>query len=902
MEVNAEAREQFVQKLEKTSELFRLLFEKDPSGMIIGFEEREQLKTLQRRNEAVLKKLKSKEFSVAVVGLEKAGKSTLGNALISSIVLPEYTERCTYTTTEIRAGDEDEAKIFFYSREEFNDNFKKLLNAIGYKVAADFESLTLETFNRYWSAVENDESNRGLYELHNGTTVEDIRTILENKNDLRPLLSHAPMEFKGQDEWSGEAFQIFITGFKGKRADGSVIRGAQPYAVKKVIIHSTTLGEMDSTVLYDVPGFNSPTELHKKQTEDMLAAADAIILVTNVGTNPNLVGTQLDMLRKVRDEDGIRLNEKSFVFGNQLDRSGTRERAEGNKAALINDAVNKHQVATQPRVVVGSAKAYLERNGLFSKDDRERGLTGADKILDEWQMDYGIDILHDKMKEYYDTDRFAVLKARAERTLADISKYLRDLLDKYTPEKLEQINYGMKVVLNLNNRVDDFVKEANILSRRYQNEIFRERPFSKSLVGEIETIYPHSDEFEQLIIDVENECVIDTDGNYPLSNVNMKLREALYLRFLRNLVETAASITGDKQKEIRQALVELFLRTLGMDSNSPFRAELEQSANDLFDEFLRKSKGSDCIFNSLVERFAVSPLETLITAPFAEQQRLTKVRLSLPELFSLAVYYSMRTDSSEENAPKVEDNPVERMKLFAKILAHEGLDTAAAGVDANEEPLRNIFVENREAVCGGLNIDVNALPCDRWAKMLTNGGVVLKDLPTRSLNDFVNRIEDVIYKSSWRDANLQQRIERLDQAFVKYIGARPRQTGSDLGTQLDELYEKSRKLRAVTCKEEMISTLDADIEILRDVTVNAVVKAIGLERAFISVVIKNINLIRDGLSKSREGREIFNDWIERNVRKIKDSEFAHIDQENMNIQQRKMIVASIRQVADSMEV
>ena len=106
----------------------------------------------------------------------------------------------------------------------------------------------------------------------------------------------------------------------------------------------------------------------------------------------------------------------------------------------------------------------------------------------------------------------------------------------------------------------------------------------------------------------------------------------------------------------------------------------------------------------------------------------------------------------------------------------------------------------------------------------------------------------------------------------------------------------------MTCKEEMISTLDADIEILRDVTVNAVVKAIGLERAFISVVIKNINLIRDGLSKSREGREIFNDWIERNVRKIKDSEFAHIDQENMNIQTRKMIVASIRQVADSMEV
>ena len=91
-------------KLENTASLFQQLFEKDPHGMIIGYEEREHLKELQRRNEKVLNKLKSREFSVAVVGLEKAGKSTLGNALINAIVLPEYTERCTYTTTEIRAG------------------------------------------------------------------------------------------------------------------------------------------------------------------------------------------------------------------------------------------------------------------------------------------------------------------------------------------------------------------------------------------------------------------------------------------------------------------------------------------------------------------------------------------------------------------------------------------------------------------------------------------------------------------------------------------------------------------------------------------------------------------------------------------------------------------------------
>lgn len=666
MSVNIEIHEQFILKLENTAMLFQQLFEKDPHSMIIGYEEREHLKELQRRNEKILKKLKSREFSVAVVGLEKAGKSTLGNSLIHAIVLPEYTERCTYTTTEIRAGDQDEAEIFFYTRDEFNSNFRKMLKAIGYDGSADFESMDFNTFQRYWAAVESDENKRGIFELHNGTTVEDIRKILRNKNEIQPLLSSASKKFEGQDEWKSTEFQVYITGMKGKNADGSIIRGAQPYAVKNVIIHSTTLGEMKHMVLYDVPGFDSPTDLHKKQTEKMLADADAIILVTNVGDRPNLVGTQLDMLRKVRDDDGIRLNEKSFVFGNKIDRAGTPERAEGNKVALFNDAVNKYQIATPARIVVGSAKAYLESNKLFSKDDEERGLTGANKTLAEWNMEDGIQTLHKKMQDYYDNDRFIVLKTRAEKTLADTEKFLREILDKYTPDVLDRLEIGGDLLLEIKDRVEDFVKKASTMSRRHQNQIVQNKPFSNALISEIEKIYPLSSEFLQLIEDVENDRVIDIDGNYLLSGVNSGLREKLQIQFLENLVETAANITGDKQKEIRHEMVQLFLETLGMSANSVYKDELEESANKLFDEFLKKSKGAECIFNSLVERFAVNPIETLILSPFAEQTRYDKVLRSLPELFSLAVYYSMNTTVLEGELPKVEDDPNARMALFAR--------------------------------------------------------------------------------------------------------------------------------------------------------------------------------------------------------------------------------------------
>ena len=53
----------------------------------------------------------------------------------------------------------------------------------------------------------------------------------------------------------------------------------------------------------------------------MLLKADAILLVTDVGNRPNLTGTQLDMLKKQKDEDGVNLNEKAMIKAIGLERA-----------------------------------------------------------------------------------------------------------------------------------------------------------------------------------------------------------------------------------------------------------------------------------------------------------------------------------------------------------------------------------------------------------------------------------------------------------------------------------------------------------------------------------------------------------------------------------------------------
>ena len=895
-----ESKRKFIEKLENTNNFFNEIFDKDKNGMVIGLEEAGQLRKLQERNAKILKKLKNKEFTVAVVGLEKAGKSTVGNALIKLIVLPEYTERCTYTTTEIRAGDKDEAIISFYSPDKFNTNFKQMMQVVQYNGEANFITTNLDAFNNYWSAVRNDDSKQMLFNAYDGNTVEDIRSIIKGKDVLRFLLGKHPQTFELGDnsEYARKEMNLYITGIQGYNDDGSVIRSPHPYAVENVVIHSTHLNEMSHIVLYDVPGFDSPTEMHKRQTEEMLSKADAIILVTNVGDRPNLTGTQLNMLRKVRDEDGIKLSEKAFVFGNKLDSAGNEQRARDNMAVLRNEAVNKYQITSSERIVCGSAKAYLEKNEMFSEDELRRGRVNADKTLAEWNMSDGIDELNQKMQQYYDNDRFNVLKKRAEKTLVDTEQFLRKILDKYTPDVLERLENGGEYLLEIKDKLNSFVREASKISSKYQEQIIREKPFSKELIDNIETIYPLMNEFTEMIEDVENEGAIDTAGNYLVTRVNSTVRNRLQTQFMKNIVEKAAGITDQKDEEINDELVTKFLEIIGMSPNSQYREELETSVRELFKSLVIKN-GAKCYFNPLVERFSTGLVETLILSPFATEDRYKKVMMSLPELLSLAVYYTMR---NIEDTPEISDDPNERLKFFAKILLHEDVEPLVEDYSGNEQLLRSYFEENGHLLTDGTIFSIDDLPLVSWSILLGRAGFNFTELPQKMTRAF----EANFYRGNWSQLSKEDRIRLLEKVVTAYCksGAGNQSTSTvstNLTQRIKELHELSKKLNTLQTKEDMIELLNADIEILRDVTVNSVIKATGLEIAFIAVVTKNINLIRENLTYNPEGVKKFNDWIQANVRKIKESEFAAIEQDNMNSQARKMIISSIRQALDKLD-
>ncbi len=863
--------------------------------MIIGFTEREKLRGLSERNSAILEKLKSREFTVAVVGLEKAGKSTLGNALINSEILPEYTERCTYTTTELRAGDQNEAEITFYTEDEFSRIFRDMLSSVGYDAAADFRTITPEIFSRYWEAVSEDPAKRDLYERHNGKTDEDILTILKGSSTIGALLGRPVKKFLWDNEQGSSEFQLYITGITGYNSDGSALRSAHPYAVKNVVIRSRELGSMSNIVLYDVPGFDSTTELHRKQTEAMLRESDAIILVTNVGDRPNINSPQLDMLRKVRDQDGIRLRDKTFVFGNKIDMAGNAARARDNDSALRNEA-ERYGIALGTRVISGSAKAYLEGLGLFSPDEIRRGKVNAKSRLDEWEMPDGMQELHGKIQDYYENDRFDVLRKRAENTISETADFLRELLAKYTPDVLNNFDTGGKFLLMLKGKAAQFDKEANDIGRKYSEQISSEKPFSSQLIEEIEKIFPVSDDFADVVSDIRRGGITDIDGVTQLTSINARLRQRIHLLFMENLVREAAGIVADKQKEIRAELVRKFLAVMGMKEGSDYEDELIKSADKLFDELLIKN-GEECRFNILIERFSSGLVETLILMPFAEHERLEKVRRTLPELFSLAMYYSMPDNESIDFS----DSAHERMRFFARILSHGDSENSVREVKSSDiltlkGALIEFFNNNSEALLKGASFGIGTLPLQEWAVMFAEKGVIFDSMP----KDLAHNIEGKIYNTGWQKLSWENRAASITDSIAEYL-----KSGHDdkdipgFSEFLDGLHEKALTLKAKT-EADMLRILDEDIDILRDLTVKAVIRAIGLERAFISIIVKNINFIRNGIMYSGEDSK-FDAWINQNVRKVMDSEFAAIDRYNMDSQTRKSIVSSIQQILGGME-
>jgi GTPase Era involved in 16S rRNA processing len=205
-----------------------------------------------------LKRAKKKEFEIAIIGREKAGKSSLINAWIGFDLLPSDRNRCTYTTTEIRScvnADEQRYIIEYFTSEEFTKN-------------THLSEKSLGTSN-YFNELREKES-------------EEIKKY---SDEISKYLNR-PFEM--------ERFANFEE-VKAK-INSAISYPGHARAVKRIALFTLNLSNKENIVLYDVPGYDSPITLHKDLTKAKIASVDAILYAKQF-CSPDLVDCEIEILK-----------------------------------------------------------------------------------------------------------------------------------------------------------------------------------------------------------------------------------------------------------------------------------------------------------------------------------------------------------------------------------------------------------------------------------------------------------------------------------------------------------------------------------------------------------------------------------------------------------------------------
>ena len=309
---------------------------------------------------------------------------------------------------------------------------------------------------------------------------------------------------------------------------------------------------MRNAVIYDVPGFDSPTEMHKSQTRDKMRRSDAILLVTNAET-PSFNGPSLDMFRTVTDDDGLTLGYKLFVFANRAD---TVENLSANLEDLKNE-LRRYRMMPENhfgRVVPGSAKGGLQAVGVLQGQDV------ANALKSKGRSD-GVEEIYEKR-----TERAKVLERRAGKVESDIQRIFEALFQgqdegssefyrastRLTLEKSRSAQNAIKTLL------EDYRSELNRKFSRKEclltNKLLAEVVEKISSSGELGVTDEEIDRYSKGIeVPVQNPTAVD-----------VKLREDKRPRIYDEFRKGVVNLAVEEHRACESQLEELMLRGIGI--------------------------------------------------------------------------------------------------------------------------------------------------------------------------------------------------------------------------------------------------------------------------------------------------------------------------------------------------
>lgn len=418
-------------------------------GQVPGWVDRQDVEALQKAREIINKKLprlEKGEIHIAVVGSEKAGKSSFINAWLENDLLPNKQTRCTFTTTKLHSvdsADKQTLKVQPKTREEF----EKLCETLEYQAAHEHGDLARNA---------ND----------------DLKMIRENRGDMEMIMANGNVEipFATLDDIRDDLYKY--------AADAHYA-----HAIQQVDLYTTSLSRMDGILFYDVPGLDSGLSKHKQETEKMLADSDAVIVVKEL-LRPTIVDSEKQILEYARiGDESIPLKDKMFFFLSRIDQLATRQNVTSN----LHDFLEPLETfgIDKNKVVVGAAPAVLYLKNRLRPEmamvlgEREELKEKMQKLLDLPDTNdetiinaAGIREMREKIDQYLEHDLERIMTKSTNELVGQIetaARHIQDAVRKRVPENPTEVKRAHDK--EINRAFEEFIEKflENILAQLNQD-------------------------------------------------------------------------------------------------------------------------------------------------------------------------------------------------------------------------------------------------------------------------------------------------------------------------------------------------------------------------------------------------------------------------------------------------
>ncbi len=767
-------------------------------------EEKSDLVKITKSIEKWKKKLSNPKFEVAIIGLEKAGKSTIANALLNEDFLPSAEARCTFTTATIESDPEkDEAVVEFYTKDEFNERFDALCEKIKLP-KLNFDALSSTEFNVIVKEQE-------YHTIPN--EVKDIKIMLENKESLSEL--------------TGKPIKLISSNIK-EEVKPFIVSEDKSMAVKSIAIKSTELKELKDIIIYDVPGFDSPTKLHLEQATKYTDEADVVIMMVSIANAVSFVDSQVNFLNQTA-KNGVSIIDKTIVIASKFDTkilNGNKEDSESrinDSIELLKNELKKYNIYREENVFKVSPQGYLEKNGKIEAGvivNGKKTYHVALPNLESVSMNDGFDEFRVRLDEFFKTDALKALNDTVIRDIKRVEIFISEFKTKHNIDKNEA---------KLKNELYDIKKEyikskkSDLINLVVNQKIEIKEKGNFSIPEELENEIS-SKWIEQLRITdekrIESIKEISTEGAEMFLSYNTKTRTELYKNSLKLITKLVSDVVITKDKEIINKFISDIEKSFNIKGNNNLTPLLRNELEKIMGIYAYDERS----YKPLLARFLNDIFKLLITHPIqsnSKGQRMEAFENIIPSIESILPFDKKNYENESE------------LGIYEKTLVKKMLvqyeDFSLDMIKEKLEGYHDYFQQ----------IDIPSLAKDIQNINISPKG--LEKIFDKQKENFKDKTKDVIVniiKSS--------KSKNAKQFLVEYANE-------------------------ATTYEEVQKEINKDLDNLKDIVSNVLLKAMMIEKPFLDSLNTQVEAIRIDLL---DDDSVLNKFMDTNIEEL--------DRENYN--------------------